>query len=144
MLLVDGGGGPLGAIVAPANAHDSTLIGGVIEAVVVDRPDPKTVPQNLCLDKGFDTPNARAAVAQAKYVPHIRSIGEEAKPCDRAKGHKPRRWVVERTIAWLNKCRAILVRYDKNAENYLGLTQLGCALLWWRRLCKLCGDPVSG
>src|SRR5439155_15831650 len=124
MLLVDEDGGPLGAIIAPANAHDSTLIGGVIEAVVVDRPDPKTVPQNLCLDKGFDTPNARGEVAKAKYVPHIRSIGEEAKPCDRANGHKPRRWVVERTSGWLNKCRAILVGYDTAAGSCLGLSQL--------------------
>lgn len=127
---------------APANQHDSTLIGGIIEAVVVDRP--AGVEEHLCLDKGFDTPAAEQTVVEAGYHPHIRQIGEEAKPCDRAKGHKPRRWVVERTIGWLNRCRAILVRYDKKAENYLGLTQLACALLWWRRLCKLCGEPVLG
>lgn len=112
--------------------------------MVTERPDPDQLRQHLCLDKGFDTPAARAAVDDAGYVPHIRSIGEEAKPCDRRKGHKPRRWVVERTIGWLNRYRAILVRYDKKAENYLGLTQLACALLWWRRLCKLCDEPVTG
>ena len=32
-------------------------------------------------------------------------------------------WVVERTFAWLQKCRAILIRYDKKAENYRGLLQ---------------------
>ena len=128
-------------LIAPANAHDSTLIEGVIEAVVVDRPP---VAEHLCLDKGFDTPAAEAAVVGAGYDPHIRRIGEEAKPCDRSEGHKPRRWVVERTIAWLNRCRALLVRYDKRDESYLGLTQLACALLWWRRLCKLCGEPVLG
>lgn len=144
-LITEEEGGPLGAIVAPANRHDSTLIGGIIEAVVVDRPGPTAGdPQHLCLDKGFDTPASEQAVRDAGYDPHIRRIGEEARPCDRAKGHKPRRWVVERTIAWLNKCRALLVRYDKKAENYLGLTQLACALLWWRRLCKLWGQPVSG
>ncbi len=58
-LASDEDGGPLKAIIAPANARISTRIDGVIEAVVVDRPNPKTVPQNLCLDKGFDTPNAR-------------------------------------------------------------------------------------
>jgi putative transposase len=42
--------------------------------------------------------------------------------------------VVERTIAWLQKCRGILVRYDKKPENYEGLVQLACALLWFRRL----------
>ncbi|MEE9295148.1 MAG: transposase, partial [Phycisphaerae bacterium] len=41
-----------------------------------------------------------------------------------------RRWVVERTLGWLSKCRAILVRYDKNPSNHLGLIQLACALLW--------------
>lgn len=144
-MLTEEQGGPLGAIVAPANAHDSTLIQGVIEAVVVERPKPSPGdPQHLCLDKGFDTPAAEQAVRGAGYEPHIRRIGEEHTPCDRAKGHKPRRWVVERTISWLNRCRAILVRYDKKAENYLGLTQLACALLWWRRLCKLCGEPVLG
>ena len=29
-----------------------------------------------------------------------------------------RRWVVEWTLAWLSKCRALLVRYDKPAENF--------------------------
>ena len=61
----------------------------------------------------------------AGYVPHIRRIGEEKKACDRSKGHKPRRWVVERTFAWLSKCRGILVRYDKKDGNYLGLIQTG-------------------
>ena len=41
-----------------------------------------------------------------------------------------RRWVVERTLGWLSKCRAILVRYDKKPANYLGLLQLACALIW--------------
>ena len=40
---------------------------------------------------------------------------------------------IERTLAWLSKCRAILVRWDKRAVNYLGLIQLACALLWFRR-----------
>ena len=55
-MLTDAGGGPLSAIVTPANQHDSTLIEGIIEAVVVDRPEPTAdAPQHLCLDKGFDT-----------------------------------------------------------------------------------------
>jgi transposase len=64
----------------------------------------------------------------------VRRIGEEKKPCDGSKGHKPRRWVVERTPAWLSKGRGPLVRYDKHRENYLGLIQLARGLLWYRRL----------
>jgi putative transposase len=48
-----------------------------------------------------------------------------------------RRWMVERRLAWLQKCQAILVRYDKKGNNYRGLIQLACALLWYRRLYRL-------
>ena len=41
------------------------------------------------------------------------------------------------TLAWLSKCRAILVRYDKKASNYVGLIQLACALIWYRRQHRL-------
>jgi putative transposase len=74
------------------------------------------------------------------YTPHIRSRGEEKKACRR--GRKPRRWVVERTLSWLSKCRAILVRYDKHDFNYLGLTQLACALFWYRRKRRPEKQPV--
>jgi len=104
---------------------------------VVERPDPQEVEQHLCLDKAYDNPKGRAAATAGGYVPPIRRIGEEKKACDRSKGHKPRRWVVERTSAWLSKCRGILVRYEKKDANYLGLIQLACGLLWYRRLHRL-------
>ena len=44
---------------------------------------------------------------------------------------------MERTLAWLSKCRAILVRWDKKAANYLGLLKLACARLWFRRSHRL-------
>jgi putative transposase len=136
-LLSDGDGGPLGVVIAGANVVEQKLLRETIEAIVVERPDPAGVEQNLGLDKGYDNPNGRAAATDAGYVPHIRRIGQEKKSCDRSKGHKPRRWVVERTFAWLSKCRGILVRYDKKDGNYLGLIQLACALLWYRRLHRM-------
>jgi putative transposase len=124
-----------------ANVHDTKLLDRTIEAIVVARPKPtKQQPQHLCLDKGYDNPTGRQTAAKHRYVPHIRRIGEDVEAAKRAKqypDYKPRRWVVERTLAWLSKCRAILVRYDKNAFNYLGLIQLACALLWYRRLHTL-------
>src|SRR5271165_332947 len=62
---------------------------------------------------------------------------EEKKGCDRSQGHKPRRWVVERTFAWLSKCRGILVRYEKKDINYLALIQMACGLFWYRRLHRM-------
>jgi putative transposase len=124
-------------VIAGANVVEQKLLRATIEAIVVERPDPAEVEQNLCLDKGYDNPNGRAAATDAGYIPHIRRIGEEKKGCDRSKGHKPRRWVVERTFAWLSKCRGLLVRYEKKDGNYLGLIQLACGLLWYRRLHRM-------
>jgi putative transposase len=142
-LLVDGEGGPLGVVIAGANVVEQKLLAATIEAIVVERPDPTEEEQHLCLDKGYDNPNGQQAAVEAGYRPHIRRIGEEAKGGDRSRGHKPRRWVVERAIAWLSKCRGILVRYDKKDKNYLGLIQLACALYWYRRLDRLDRSDVN-
>ena len=48
-----------------------------------------------------------------------------------------RGWIVERTLTWLSKCRAILVPNKKKASNYTGLFQLACVLLWHRRQWQL-------
>ena len=102
--------------------------------MVVGRPH---VAQNLCLDKGYDNPTGHGTVAAYQYCPHIRRIGEEKRDQWGAKTFPARRWVVERTLGWLSKCRAILVRYDKKSANYLGLLQLACALIWYRRQRRL-------
>lgn len=136
-LLVEQEGGPLGLAVAGANVNDHKLLEETIEAVVIERPDTGEVTQHLCLDKAYDNRPTEQICAQTGYVPHIRRIGEEKLDGCGEKTHPARRWVVERTIAWLQKCRAILVRYDKKSENYEGLVQLACALLWWRRLDRV-------
>lgn len=136
-MIVEADGGPLGVVVAPANVHDCKLLRATIEAIVVPRPDPEGNEQHLCLDKGFDNPSGEAAADEAQYTSHIRRIGEE-KLDDRGRKSRPaRRWVVERTLAWLNRCRAILVRYAKKSTNYLGLIMIACALLWYRRAWRL-------
>jgi putative transposase len=59
-------------------------------------------------------------------VPRIRRIGEDKLDSVGVRRHPARPWVVERTLGWLSKCRALLVRYDKTAGNFLGLVQLAC------------------
>ncbi len=132
-LLVEAKGGPLSVVVAGANVHDTKLLQATLEAIVVARPEPRAErPQNLCLDKGYDNPTGHRAAAAHGFQAHIRRIGEEKLDASGQKRYPARRWVVERTLAWLSKCRAILVRYDKKAANFLGLLQLACALLWFR------------
>ena len=118
---------------APANWPDAKCLEDLLHAVVVDRP---AATERLLLDKGYDNPTGHATVEAFGYEPHIRPIREEGR---RRRGgrRKARRWVVERTFAWLSKCRGLLVRYDKNPLNYLGFLQVACALLWYRRYWKL-------
>jgi len=136
-VIVEADGGPLGVVVAGANVHDTKLLERTIEAMIVERPDPRKHEQHLCLDKGYDNPTGHTTVEKKQYTPHIRRIGEERLDARRRKRHKARRWVVERTLAWLSKCRAILVRYAKKSSNYLAMIQLACILLWFRRLHRL-------
>ena len=118
-----------------ANVHDTKLLDMTLNGIVLERPETGT--QHLCLDKGYDNPTGHAAVAAHGYRGHIRRIGEEKLDAGGVKRYPARRWVVERTPAWLSKCRAILVRYDKKVSNYIGLIQLACALIWYRRQHQL-------
>jgi len=143
-LVVDGGGGPLGAVIAGANVPDCKLLEATVEAIVVERPDPGEVEQHLCLDAGFDNPSGHAAVEAGGYIGHIRPSGNMPRAKRRPGRRKPRRWVVERTLGWLSKCRGILVRYDKKDVNYLGLIQLACGLYWYRRLHRMGACDTTG
>jgi putative transposase len=137
-ILVEASGGPLAVVIAGANVHDTKLLEATIEAIVVHRPTPTSDdPQHLCLDKGYDNPTGHTTVEMYTYIPHIRRIDEEKLDKYKEKRHPARRWVVERTLAWLSKCRALLVRYDKTSENFLALIQFACSLLWYRRLHRL-------
>ena len=119
---------------AGANVNDHKLLRSTIEQVVLERPSSR---QHLCLDKGYDNATGDIESLINGYVPHIRRIGEEKLDARGKKTRKARRWVVERTFAWLSKCRSLLVRYEKKASNYLGLLQLACVLLWFRRYYRL-------
>ena len=45
-----------------------------------------------------------------------------------------KRWKVERLFAWLKRYRRIDVRWERNAENFLGFLQLGCIVILLRNL----------
>lgn len=137
-ILVEADGGPLAIVVAGANVPDFKLLAATLDAVVVERPElTEEAAQHLCLDKGYDNRPTGELVGDRNYVAHIRRIGEEKLDDMGEQRYPARRWVVERTLGWLSKCRAILVRYDKKASNYLGLIKVACILLWYRRQHRL-------
>jgi putative transposase len=133
-LHVDQQGIPLGVNLTGANVHDSRLISPTLATDILSRPDPTPdQPQHLCLDKGYDYPRVEQEVKEHAFIPHIRRIGEE-KIAAGEKTHPARRWVVERTIAWIKGFRAIRTRYFCKAQNYLAMIHLACALIVSRKL----------
>src|SRR5450756_2983081 len=85
-------------------------------AIILERPSPDDVYQNMCMDKGYDFPDIRKLVEDYGYTAHIRSRGEENNQKKKIPGYKARRWVVERTHSWLNRFRRLLIRWDKKLE----------------------------
>jgi putative transposase len=136
-LITEAAGGPLGIVVAGANVPDAQLLDATIQAIVVERPPiEEGYEQHLCLDKGFDNEPGWGACIEHDYIPHIALIRDERPP--RSYEHKPRRWVVERTLAWLTCYRGILIRWEKKAANYLALLHFACAWITYRA-CDLLG-----
>ena len=113
-----------------ANVNDFKLARETIESIPVKRPRPSLhKPQHLCLDKGYDYDEVRNLAREFRFTAHIRSRGEEAKLLRRSARFKARRWVSERTHSWMNRFRRILIRWEKNPENYLGVLHLSLACI---------------
>jgi putative transposase len=66
-------------------------------------------------------------------IPHIRSRGDEIRHKLRTPGWRARRWVVEACHSWLNRNRALLVRWSKKDANHLALLQLACGLIAFKK-----------
>ena len=63
---------------------------------------------------------------------------EIVKRSDRAKGFAvlPKRWVVERTFAWLNRCRRLAKDWENLNRSALAFLRLASIRLMLRRLCN--------
>lgn len=118
-----------------ANRNDHKMARETLEHIEVARPRPTArAPQNMCLDKGYNYPEVPALAREFLFTAHIRSRGEEAQALKRKARAKARRWVVERTHSWMNRFRGILIRWNKKAENYLGMLHLVLGLITLRAI----------
>jgi putative transposase len=135
--LVEANGIPVGLAVDGANRNDMKLTRQTLASIPADanRPEPSPdQPHGLCLDKGYDYDEVRAIAEEFRFTTHIRARGEEAQALKRQAGEKARRWVVERTHSWMNRFRAILIRWNKKAENYIALLHMAFAFIIYRRM----------
>ena len=85
------------------------------------------------MDKAYDNREVRRLVGIYELTPHIRARGEEIAEKVRTPGWRARRWVVEATHSWLNRNRAILIRWSKKDENHLALLQLASGLIAFKK-----------
>jgi transposase len=126
--------------VSGAQKHDVKLLESTLDHIVVRRPEGKNAAkQHLCGDKGYAGAPAREAIESRNYIPHVRQRGEEVQAKKRNKRYKARRWVVERTLSWLNRFRKLLVRFEKKTSSHEALLELACALIVFRRIIFIYG-----
>ena len=70
-LLVTEQGVPLGLVVSGANTPDGRLLAATLHAVPVERPNPATTAQHLCLDKGYSGEPYTTVGEAAGYRVHV-------------------------------------------------------------------------
>src|SRR2546430_4556628 len=74
--------------------------------------------------------------ALKKILPHLRT--QIIKRSDQAKGFVvlPKRWIVERTLAWLNRCRRLTKDWENLNRTALAFLRLASIRLMLRKLCN--------
>ena len=135
-VLIDGRGAPLSVVVAGANRHDKTLAIRTIDEMVADRPEKRVYRlHHLCLDKGYDYADVIAGILERDFILHLKKRGvKEEATTSGARTSPARRWKVERTNAWHNKFRRLLVRWERKSEHYLPMVALASTLIIYRIL----------
>jgi transposase len=120
----------LHAVVHPADIQDRD--GGVLVLSSLFGLYPFLL--KLFADGAYQGPQFKADVA--KVLPQL-SI-EIVKRSDQAKGFAvlPRRWVVERTLGWLNRCRRLAKDFENLARIAVAFIRLASIRLMLRRLCN--------
>jgi transposase len=129
-ILVDTIGLLLHAVVHPADIQDRD--GGILVLETLFGLFPFL--RRLFADSGYQGPKFQKALA--KILPQLET--EIVRRSDRAKGFEvlPRRWIVERTFAWLNRCRRLAKDWENLSRNALAFLKLASIRLMLRKLCN--------
>ena len=90
--------------------------------------------RKLYADGGYQGPVFQKALARV-----LRRIDVEiVKRSERARGFQvlPKRWIVERTIGWLNRCRRLAKDWENLNRKALAFLHLASIRLMLRKLCN--------
>ena len=90
--------------------------------------------RKLYADGGYQGPQFRRAMKRIMAQIDVQIV----KRSDTAKGFVvlPKRWVVERTFAWLNRCRRLAKDWECLNRVARGFVQLASIRLMLRKLCN--------
>jgi transposase len=90
--------------------------------------------RKLYADGGYQGPVFQAALRRVMKNVEI----EIVKRSDIAQGFQvlPKRWIVERTIAWLNRCRRLAKDWENLNRSALAFLRLASIRLMLRKLCN--------
>lgn len=138
MVLVDGTGIPLGILLAPANKSESQLAEETLNQVSVPRSRrgrPRKRPKRIIADKAYDSRGLWERMKQRGIdliSPH-RSNRKDLFQDGRKLRRYKKRWIVERTIAWLFNFRRLFVRQERHTHMFRAMIRVACAMIVLRR-----------
>jgi transposase len=138
MVLVDGAGVPLGVHLSPANINEVALAEATLAAVAVPRHGPgrpKQKPRRVIADRGYDSRGLWQRLRQRGIdliAPHLRTRQQRFQDGRKLRRYR-RRWIIERTNAWLLSFRRLMVRHERRLELYGAFLHLACALIALRQ-----------
>ena len=90
-------------------------------------------PDCLIGDKGYDSNWIREYLSKKGIEPIIPRNNKKARHQDKRKFHCWR-WVIERTNAWLQNFRSLVVRYENLIETFSGFVYCACSMIALRRI----------
>ena len=129
-ILTEARGIRLTAVLSSANRHNITQLLPFVDAIPLLRGCPgrrRRKPSLILGDRGYDS------------QPHRRGIDTQLskRRTPHGSGPGPRRWVVERKLAWLHRFRRLNMRYERRACVHEAFLMLGCSLISWNVLKPL-------
>lgn len=85
---------------------------------------PRRKPEKLHADKAYDALWVRHVLYSRQIKCRIARKGIES-----SQKLGKHRWVVERSLSWLNQMRRLTIRYERRADIHQAFLTLGCCLI---------------
>ncbi|MGO9542237.1 MAG: IS5 family transposase [Terriglobales bacterium] len=131
MAVADSHGLPVAVYVDSATPHEVKLVVPTLLEMVIPE-----APQNLVGDNAYDSDKLDSELSRygiELISPHRSNRRHRTQDLRRLRRYR-RRWKIERLFAWLQNFRRLVVRYERYAENFLGMLYLGCCIILLRHL----------